>query len=105
MNVGKLRKRVQLQHLARNQDSFGEAVPSYSTYATVWASVEPLQGRELEHAQQISAEVTHRVTIRYNAAVTPEHRVLYGTRILEIEAVINPEERNEYLVLMCKEAA
>jgi SPP1 family predicted phage head-tail adaptor len=105
MRIGKLRKRVQLQHLARNQDSFGEAVSSYTPYATVWASVEPLQGRELEHAQQISAEVTHRVTIRYNAAVTSEHRVVYGNRTLEIEAVINPEERNEMLVLMCKEAA
>jgi SPP1 family predicted phage head-tail adaptor len=105
MQVGKLRKRVQLQQLVRNQDDFGEAVPSYSTYATVWASVEPLQGRELEHAQQINAEVSHRVTIRYNGNVTAEHRVVYGERILEIEAVINPEERNEMLVLMCKEAA
>jgi len=103
MNIGKLKKRVQLQTLARNQDSFGEAVPSYSDYATVWASVEPLQGRELEHAQQISAEVNYRVTIRYNAKVNSEHRVVYGERILEIEAVINPEERNELLVLMCKE--
>jgi SPP1 family predicted phage head-tail adaptor len=105
MNIGRLRKRVQLQQLVRNQDDFGEAVPSYSTYATVWASVEPLQGRELEFAQQISAEITHKVTIRYNAAVTSEHRVVYGERILEIEAVINPEERNEMLILMCKEAA
>lgn len=105
MQVGKLRHRVQLQQLARNQDSFGEAVPSYATYSTVWASVEPLQGRELEHAQQISAEVSHRVTIRYNKNVTSEHRVVYGERTLEIEAVINPEERNEMLILMCKEAA
>ena len=89
----------------RNQDSFGEAVPSYTTYATVWASVEPLQGRELENAQQISAEITHKVTIRYNAAVTSEHQVVYGERIIEIEAVLNPEERNEYLVLMCKESS
>jgi SPP1 family predicted phage head-tail adaptor len=105
MNIGKLRKRVQLQHLVRNQDDFGEAIPSYTPYATVWASVEPLQGRELEHAQQISAEITHRVTIRYIAAVTSEHRVVYGERILEIESVINPEERNEMLILMCKESA
>lgn len=103
MKVGKLRKRVKLQNLARNQDSFGEAVPSYTTYTTVWASVEPLQGRELEHAQQISAEVSHRVTIRYNRNVTSEHRVVYVERTLEIIAVINPEEQNEMLILLCKE--
>lgn len=103
MIIGRLRKRVQLQHLAKNQDGYGEMIPSYSTYATVWASIEPLQGRELEHAQQISAETSHRVKIRYNSNVVSEHRVIYGDRTFEIESVINPDERNEMLILMCKE--
>jgi len=103
MQAGRLNKRVKLQRLAENQDSFGEMVRSYSDYATVWASIEPLQGRELEHAQQISAETSHKVKIRYNSNVASEHRVIYNDRIFEIEAVLNPYERNEQLVLMCKE--
>ncbi len=103
MEPGKLRKQVQLQELAENQNDYGEKIPSYTTYATIWASIEPLQGRELQYAQQIIAETTHKVVIRYNSKVEATHRVVYGDRILEIEAKINFEERNEYLVLLCKE--
>lgn len=103
MNIGKLRHQVNLQILQENQDSYGEMKRDFATYKTVWASIEPLQGRELEHAKQISAEVTHRITIRYLADVVPENRITKGERIFDIESVINPDERNEYLVLMCKE--
>lgn len=106
MEAGRLNKRVKLQQPVKNQDDYGEMEVSYSTYATVWASIEPLQGRELEHAHQISAETNHRVTIRYGiypADVASEHRVIYGERTFEITSVINPGERNEKLILMCKE--
>jgi SPP1 family predicted phage head-tail adaptor len=72
---------------------------------TVWGSVEPLTGRELLLAQQVSAEVTIRVTIRYDSGntVTPQHRIIIGSRTLEIVYVGNPEERDKQLILMCKE--
>ena len=103
MNIGKLRHRVKLQGLTENQDGYGQAVKSYTTYATVWASIEPLQGRELEHAKQISAETNHRVTIRYNSDITVEGRVVFGDRTFEITAVLDTDERNRELVLMCSE--
>ena len=103
MEAGKLRKRVRLQELTEKQNDFGEIVRSYTTYATVWAAVKPLQGRELQFAQQINAEVTYKITIRYKFNVTSEHRVIHRKKILEIISVINPEESDKSLVLMCKE--
>ncbi len=103
MQAGKLRHRVELHSATAEQDTYGESIDTYASYATVWASVEPLQGRELEHAQQISAETNHKVIIRYNSSVASEHRVIFGSRTLEITAIINPQERNEYQILMCKE--
>ena len=103
MQAGKLRHRVSLQELARNQSVTGEMIPSYAPYATVWASVEPLTGRELEFAQQITAETNYRVTIRYNSKVDVEHRVVFGDNTFEVTSVVNPDERNEQLFLMCKE--
>ena len=47
MRIGTLRHRVELQEPVENQDGYGEAERTYTTYATVWASVEPLSGREL----------------------------------------------------------
>jgi len=71
----------------------------------VWGKIQPLRGRELFLAQQVNAEITSKVTIRYygTTTVTPEHRVYFGARILEIITVINPDERNESLELLCKE--
>lgn len=103
MNAGKLRHRVELQEVSGSQDSFGESLRTYATYATVWASVEPLQGRELELAQQVSAETNHKITIRYNSNVDTEHRIVFSGRVFELTSVINPSERNEHLVLFCKE--
>ena len=103
MRIGKLRHRVELQRQAENRDGYGQPIRSWATFATVWGSVEPLQGRELEHAKQITAETSHKITIRYQDSLNVENRVVYGDRIFDIEAILNPHERNEYLLLMCKE--
>lgn len=103
MQAGKLRHRIELHSASESQNSFGEIEKTYSSYDTVWGSIESLTGRELEHAQQISAETTLKVNIRYYSGVETGHRVIYGSRTLEITHIINPDERNIELILYCKE--
>jgi SPP1 family predicted phage head-tail adaptor len=103
MQIGKLRHRVELKSLSQNQNNFGETQDTWTTYTTVWARIEPLRGRELMLAQQANSEVTIRVTIRYNSSVTTKDRVVIGSRVLEIVAVINLDERNIKQELLCKE--
>lgn len=103
---GKLNKRVTIEQLvaaspARN--AYGEPETTWTTFATIWASIEPIQGREFWAQQQVQSEVTVRVRTRYLAGVTSEMRVVYGTRILSIESVIDPEEKHQELQLMCSE--
>jgi len=54
-------------------------------------------------ADQMQAETTIRVRIRYNSSVEPEDRIWFGTRILEIVSIINFDERNRHMELLCKE--
>jgi SPP1 family predicted phage head-tail adaptor len=103
MNIGKLRHRVSLQSSTATANEFGEKIPAWSTYATVWAEIMPLQGRELENAQQISEKCDFEIFIRYNSAVQSTHRVIFGSRTFEIQAVLNIEERNAKLKLICTE--
>jgi len=103
MQAGRLRHRINLQVNTPTRDATGGRVDSWATYATVWAAIVPLQGMELIRAQELSADINIRVEIRYNAAVTPDDRVLYGTRQMDINSVINPEERDRNMFLMCKE--
>lgn len=105
LRAAELNKRVTIQQTTVTQDSdSGEETDSWGTFATRWAKVEPLTGKERWAAQQVNPEVTSRVTIRYTSGVTAKMRVLYGSRVLQIDAVLNPLERNEAMELLCTEA-
>ena len=77
---------------------------TWSTYATVQASIEPISGREYFAAQSTQADVTHRIRIRYLSGIVPKMRVSYNSRIFDILSVINVGERNRELQLMCRES-
>lgn len=103
MKIGKLRHRVTLQEYVSLKDSFGAEIEAWSDKATVWASIEPLSGREYFAARQMNAEVNTKITIRYRTGVKPTMRILFAGRVFEILSVINTEEKNRELILMCKE--
>ncbi len=104
MKIGQLRKRIELRHISRDQDSYGEPITTWpSAFATVWGSVRPIQGSELENAQQISAEVTHKIRIRHNAALIPTDRIVYATREFDVVHILNFQERGIFDDILCKE--
>lgn len=103
MNISKLRHRVTIQNKVTLPDGYGGVTSTWQDVATVWASVEPLNGRELYAAQQVKAELSHRVRIRYMSGIKPEMRIAFDNRTFEIEAIIDPEERHESLELLCSE--
>jgi SPP1 family predicted phage head-tail adaptor len=104
MKPGKMRHRITIQQSTQTQNSFGEPIDSWSTFAgPLWAAVEPIQGREFWAQQQVQSEVTIRVRIRYLSGVTSSMRILYGARILTIESVIDPKEGHKEMQLMCSE--
>ena len=99
-----MRHRVTIQQKAPTRDTFGGEVEVWNPVATVWASVEPLQGREFLEARQMQAEVTTRIRIRYRAGIVPPMRVIWGSHTYDVQAVIEPEARRRELQLMCVEA-
>lgn len=102
--AGLLDRRITLQNSTFTQNSIGEAVLSWTNFATVWASVEPISGREFWAMQQVHAEVTVRIRIRYLAGVVPKMRVIgTGSKVFNIEAIINPADNNGHLELLCSE--
>jgi SPP1 family predicted phage head-tail adaptor len=104
MRAGKLRHQVSVQSATDTTDGRGSTTQSWSTVTTVWASVEPISGRELLRGDQVAADVTHRVRLRApGLTLTPRHRLLFGSRHLAIDRVINVEERGEEYELLCHE--
>lgn len=100
----KLHHKVQLQSSDDVKNELGEVEKTWSTFANVWASIEPLTGREILQYQQLNAELSHRIVIRHHSSVNPKCRIKFGMRIFDINVSLNLEERNIYQELLCKEA-
>ena len=102
--VGAYRHLITIEE-ATETNPAGEPVLTWGTYATAWASVVPMSGRELFRADaaQRYADVTHRMRMQYIAWVTPKMRVSWDSRVFRIRAVIDEEERTRKLVLYCTE--
>jgi SPP1 family predicted phage head-tail adaptor len=70
---------------------------------SVWAGVAPLTGREYEESQKIRAETTYRVVTRYFAGISPDMKILYNNKTLDIVSVLNVGERNTELEIIATE--
>jgi SPP1 family predicted phage head-tail adaptor len=104
VKIGKLRHRITIEQAAENQEPDGSVIEMWSIYATAQASIEPVSGREYFVAQSTQADLNHRISLRYVPGITPKMRVNYGSRIFDILSVINVNERNRELQLMCRES-
>ena len=105
MEAGKLRHQVKLQRVTVAADSHGDQTKTWTDLATVRASIEPLSGRELVNAQAMQSDVTHRVRMRYVAGVQTKHRIAFGSRVFDIRAVRDIDERNLELEMLCTDGA
>jgi len=94
---------VVLQRRGSAQDEVGQTREVWSELRREWASIEPISGREFFAASGERAEVTHRLRVAYGSGVMARDRALSGSRIFDIRSVINVEERNRELELMCTE--
>ena len=109
MRAGQLRHRVEIQSASQSRGSTGEVLTSYSTIATVWASVEPVSGREYFEALAGRAEGAVLVRMRYYAGLTTTHRLRWTepdtstVHLFEINDVKHQLERKRETHAVCRE--
>lgn len=105
MMAGKLRHRVTIMaDSGETRDQHGHRVPRMESIGQAWASVQPLRGTELWRAQQVQPEVTHRVRIRHRNGLTRAQQVVHANRTFDVLTVLNRDERNIELELLCRES-
>jgi len=74
-----------------------------TVYASCFASVSALAGREVDKAEQIDQEISHLVVIDYLAGLTEDMKVQVGTRIFEIQYIEDITERQLEHRIFCVE--
>jgi SPP1 family predicted phage head-tail adaptor len=97
MPAGDLRERVSLVRKTLTDDGSGGATASESTYATVWAEVRPMSGREREQAMRQEATSNYLVRIRHRTDVVEGDIVRWGSRDLNVRFVRNAGAKPQYL--------
>jgi SPP1 family predicted phage head-tail adaptor len=105
LRAGRLRHRVQIQSVGSTVDDYGDLSNSWSTDASVWASIVPVGGTEDNIAGELTGVATHSIKMRYRSGVTAQSRIVFDSRTFEIESV---KDWNEYkagkcLEIFCKE--
>lgn len=105
MRSGKLRHVITIEQPTDGHGAtYNEGTLTFADlYANIRAAVIPLTGKELFGQSKVEAGVSHRVEMRYRPDITPKCRVQFKGRTLEIVSIINLEERNKELHLMCWE--
>lgn len=101
IRAGKLNKRIIIQTYTEAANTYGESVRTWVDVGTRWASVEPLTMREFINAKQLSSQIDIRFVTRYLSGIKPKMRVVYNNENYNIESVINIDNKNRELQLLC----
>lgn len=90
MDAGRLDRRIALKRATSTANAFNEPVVTWTTIATVWASVMPVNDSERMRAGETLAAKQSRFTIRYSsrvADVDPRDRLTFDGRDYDINGV------------------
>ncbi len=102
-SIGRLRHRLTLEAASRAPDGGGGADENWSAIATIWASIAPASGAETVDADALRGRISHEIVFRYRSGIAPAMRLRHGTRMFDIAAVLDVDERRRWLKCLCVE--
>lgn len=110
MRTGQLRHRILIRENTPSVDAYGERSESWGDVEEVWARVEPISGSEFLRADRTTANVTHRITMRYrddlgtgDTEMSPRYQLTYDGRTFEPVRVIDMDERHRWVEVLAQE--
>lgn len=104
-SIGRMRHRVTIQKPTATTDTGGGSSISWGLLKEVFADIQPQTGRSMFQHGQEKEKVTHKLVMRYRADIGTNYRIKFGTRIFNIQSIINEDERKRWLILNCEEGS
>ena len=101
--VGQLRHPITLQGQGTTRDAGGGISSGWSDIATIYADIRPKTGKEVYTQGKGVGSVSHEITVRYRTDITNASRISYDSKLFNIRAIINVDERDRFLKLLCEE--
>jgi len=102
---GLLKSKLLIERKTRVSDGMGGFTETWATEGVVWAQWKALNGAERYHAMRLGSEPRAKAVIRFRGDsygapyYSGRDRVLHKGRYWNIESVIDPDDRQEWLEL------
>jgi len=93
MNAGDMDQKIKIQKKSITRADTGEAIETWSDFASVWARVKDFSGREFFAAQAEQSEITTSFLIYHIDGLTYDMRVSYNGDYYDIEQIIRMTRR------------
>lgn len=106
VRAGRLNRRVTIERSTRSQNSYGEEVDSWSTLATRWASIVYSKGSEVYPFGAEKGKKPVSIMLRHGSDIDDiscNDRVVFESRVFDIESVANVHEDDHRIELTCVE--
>lgn len=103
--AGDFDKRVDFENWVESGgDGMGGSEGSWSKEATLYASINPVSGRERIHNEAIQSDITHVIqTRKTDFDISGESRVVWGSRSFNLKYVLNQREDGAFVEIAATE--
>lgn len=102
MDIGRLNRRVQIKAPGSTQDEVGQPIDGWTTLATVWADIRFKSGLQSVAGDAQTSTARASIRIRYRSDVTAAMRVVDGSTVYAIQAVLPDIGAKDYTDLVCE---
>ena len=104
--AGSLRNLISIEQSSTTPDSFGQPLNTWTAVLQTRAAINFVNNREIYQADQLTEQVSHKVTIRWPGglvSIVPGMRVVFGSHVYKVQAVNNVQQRNRVLEILVLE--
>lgn len=101
MKVGSLKHRITFKQRQSTQNTYGEEL-TWTTVTTLWASAEPILGREYFSAERMNTKVQIKFRCRYFTGLNETLRIAFEGNDYEIIDAMNIKVMDREVLIYAK---
>ena len=103
ISPGERRHYLTVEVPKRVSDGMGGTAVTWTAKANVWAAIWPVSSNERIQADKPNLSVSHKIRFPFLKDFKGEWRLRKRSRIFSVVSIINVQEMDEELELLCKE--
>ena len=101
--IADFRHLIEIKEKVFVDDGYGGQTETLELVCKTWAAIWPVNAKEMRENMRTESKATHTVPVRFRPGIKHAMIVCFGIRTFEIKGIINFEERNIVLDLVCEE--